>query len=109
MSDPQYIVPHSGQHDLLIKTPATAKWLLAVVNGHEAHDFKFFLARRRRDFNFIADFFVQQRNDGDVLCAGVAIYYSSWRSSTFCSEANKVTCAETKVGDKLEGKHGVPR
>src|SRR6202171_3866259 len=56
---PQFISPHR-RPTRFTRTPGTARWLLAVVDGHEADDFKFLLAGGRGNFDFVADLAVEE-------------------------------------------------
>src|SRR6267378_2905535 len=73
---PQFISPHRRPHDLFARTPGTARWLLAVVDGDEADDFKFLLAGGRGNFDFVADLTVEKSladggGGGDETLLGV--------------------------------------
>src|SRR6266852_1205210 len=86
---PQFIDPHRRPTRLRSRTPGTARWLLALVNGDEANDFKFFLARGCCDFDFVADLAVKQRladrrSLGDDTLFGVGFLAADKRVFYFC-------------------------
>src|ERR1700687_1270928 len=72
----QFISPHRRPTRFIYQDARNSRMLLAVVDGHEADDFKFLLAGGRGNFNFVADLAVKEdladgRGGGDETLLGV--------------------------------------
>src|SRR5260370_41858153 len=66
---PQFINPHRRPTRFRNRTPGTARGLLAVVDSDQADEFKFFLAGGSNNFDFVADFSVEE-GSADVRSGG---------------------------------------